>query len=88
MSRDRDGAAAIESPGNGTLVPLVVDLLLHSFVEPGVPVTKIYELATKRFRVRECRYDSQPVASFPHPLRGFGGRESRDRPSVRILQTR
>jgi len=41
--RDRDGAAAIDSPGNGTLMPLFVDLLLHSFVEPGVPVTEIYE---------------------------------------------
>ena len=88
MSRNRGGAAAIDSPGNGTSMPLVVDLLLHSFVEPGVPVTEIYEWASKRFSSRGCFSDSQSASSFPHPLRGSGGLEFRGRPSVRISQTR
>jgi hypothetical protein len=31
--------AEVDSPGNGTLMPLFVDLLLHSFVAPETAVT-------------------------------------------------
>ena len=51
MFRERGGVAAIDSPGNGTLMPLFVNLLYQTFDEPGLPVTEIYEWASKRFRV-------------------------------------
>ena len=88
MSRNRGGAAAIDSPGNETLMPLVVDLLLHSFVEPGVPVTEIYERASKRFRIRGFCLEFLLATSSPHPLREFDGRGFRDRQSGRTSPTR